>query len=92
MPIRKVVAHRLAHAYPVYSQGFDAHFRRLDEWVSGLDGVVSLGRQGLFAHDNTHHALSMAYSASECVTEHGEWNRKRWSECRRQFESHVVED
>ena len=32
----------------------------LDRWAEGLGGLLTFGRQGLFAHDNTHHALESA--------------------------------
>jgi protoporphyrinogen oxidase len=91
-PVRRVVVRRLKHAYPIYARGYREHFQRLDRWVENLDGVVSLGRQGLFAHDNTHHTLAMAYAASDCISSSGEFDRSRWKQCRDQFESHVVED
>jgi len=33
----------------------------------------------------------MAYAAVDCL-EGGVFDRERWSACRREFESHVVED
>jgi protoporphyrinogen oxidase len=92
VPVRRALTRRLRHAYPIYRRGYRRHFDRLDEWVSGIDGIVSLGRQGLFAHDNTHHALAMAYAAAACLDDEGELQRQRWWEHRRAFESHVVED
>lgn len=89
--VTRVATRRLACAYPVYAQGFETHFERLDEWASGLDRVLTFGRQGLFAHDNTHHALAMAYAAADCLTD-GRFDRPRWGKYRESFESHVVED
>ncbi len=43
--------------------------RRSTRWIAGLagiDGLVTFGRQGLFAHDNTHHTMAMAYALVEC--------------------------
>ncbi|MEO2049272.1 MAG: FAD-dependent oxidoreductase [Pirellulales bacterium] len=91
-PVRKVVTRRLPNAYPIYTQGYRRHFDRLDGWVGNIRGLVSLGRQGLFAHDNTHHTLAMAYAASECITPNGLFDNSQWKDCRLQFESHVVED
>jgi protoporphyrinogen oxidase len=91
-PVNRVFTRRLSHAYPIYTRGYQQHFDRLDEWVSGIDGVLSFGRQGLFAHDNTHHTMAMAYAASECLDGTGRFDRNLWSEYRRKFESHVVED
>jgi protoporphyrinogen oxidase len=82
---------RLPHAYPVYGHSFREAFSRLDDWASGLPRLLSFGRQGLFAHDNTHHALAMAYAAADCLEAHG-LDTVRWQRFRRDFATHVVED
>ncbi len=90
--ILSVATKRLAHAYPIYLQGYEEHFNKLDEWVGNLDRVLTFGRQGLFAHDNTHHALAMAYAAVDCVGDSGEFSNERWRDYRAEFTKHVVED
>ena len=96
LPVRvavtRVVTRRLSHAYPIYRLGFEKHFRILDEWVSQVEGLLTFGRQGLFAHDNTHHALFMAYSAADCLGPGGRFDRRRWQQYRQRFQGHVVED
>ncbi len=82
---------RLRYAYPVYLTGYEGPFGVLDQWAESLPRFLSYGRQGLFAHDNTHHALSMAYSAVECL-ENGTFDADRWRQYRQQFATHVVED
>ena len=91
-PVLKVMTRRLRYAYPVYDRRYEAHFATMDEWLNGLTGLLTYGRQGLFAHDNTHHAMEMAYAASDCLGANGEFDRRRWADHRRKFESHVVED
>jgi protoporphyrinogen oxidase len=91
-PILKIVTRRLKQAYPIYYQGYARYFDQLDTWISQFDGLLSFGRQGLFAHDNTHHALFMAYSAVDCVDGDGVFDRGRWRGYRQVFETHVVED
>jgi hypothetical protein len=56
-----------------------------------LPDLISYGRQGLFAHDNTHHALFMAYSAVECL-DGMRFDREKWARFREAFKTHVVED
>jgi hypothetical protein len=34
----------------------------------------------------------MAYAAADCLDERGRFDRARWSEHRKVFETHVVED
>jgi len=90
--ISEVLVRRLRYAYPIYRQGYERYFNELDDMIEEIPGLLTFGRQGLFAHDNTHHALYMAYSAVECLREDGTFNREQWGNFRRIFESHVVED
>jgi protoporphyrinogen oxidase len=96
IPVRakvlEVSSRRLPQAYPLYTREYREQFDRIDGWLNGLDGVLTFGRQGLFAHDNTHHALAMAYAVNECLDDAGSLNRARWQEHRRAFQHHVVED
>ena len=90
--IRRTLTRRLAYAYPVYDRGFEANFEAMDRWVAGVRGLLTFGRQGLFAHDNTHHALEMAHAAVDCLRRDGGFDAERWLRYRKAFESHVVED
>jgi protoporphyrinogen oxidase len=90
--IRKVVTRRLPHAYPIYKRGFEVNLALVDDWVGQFENLVTFGRQGLFAHDNAHHALYMAYCAVNCMQNDGQFQWDRWQEFRHQFEAHVVED
>jgi hypothetical protein len=71
-----------------YREAFDA----IDRWISGIDGLITFGRQGLFAHDNTHHTMAMAYALVDCLGPDGSFDREAWARARTSFESHVVED
>lgn len=53
---------------------------------------MTFGRQGLFAHDNTHHTIAMAYALVECLGADGSFDSDGWQRARRSFEAHVVED
>jgi protoporphyrinogen oxidase len=91
-PILEVAVRRLPAAYPVYRLGWEERFERVDAWASGLPGVLSFGRQGLHAHDNTHHALAMARAAVACLGDDGRFDAARWARHREDFTRHVVED
>ncbi|MEO6726955.1 MAG: FAD-dependent oxidoreductase [Blastocatellia bacterium] len=96
IPIRarllQVVTRRLPQAYPIYPQGYEQHFDLLDDWLNRQPGLLTFGRQGLFAHDNTHHALFMAYAAANCLDATQGFDYNRWHEYRQIFKTHVVED
>lgn len=93
LPAAPISTHvrRLRHAYPIYTRSFAAPFEALDRWATALRGLLSFGRQGLFAHDNTHHALAMAYAAVDCLGPSG-FDAAKWSRYRAEFEKHVVVD
>jgi len=88
----QVAIRRLPEAYPIYRRGYEADFERIDAFLSGLKGLVTFGRQGLFAHDNVHHAVAMGYAAAECVDDFGRFDCQRWQDFRAGFAGHVVED
>jgi protoporphyrinogen oxidase len=91
-PVLQIATRRLRHAYPLYRRGYETHFDQLDGWLRQIDGLISFGRQGLFSHDNADQAMQMAYSAVDCVDHDARFNRERWAEYRRVFESYVVQD
>ena len=90
--VRRTETRRLSHAYPVYDLDFEEHFKVMDDWLSGIDGLLTFGRQGLFAHDNTHHAFAMSYGAADCLTPDLTIDRAKWADYRAEFAHHVVED
>lgn len=87
-----VAVRRLPAAYPLYRLGWEERFATVDAWASALPGVLTFGRQGLFAHDNTHHALAMARAAVACLGDDGRLDGERWRGFREEFTRHVVED
>lgn len=91
-PGSQTLIRRLSHAYPVYRVGCEAALETVDDWLSGFEGLVTYGRQGLFAHDNTHHALVMARDAVAAISPSLTLDTQQWSAARRRFATHVVED
>jgi hypothetical protein len=85
------LARRLRQAYPIYLRGYEVPFGVLDRWAESIPNFLIYGRQGLFAHDNTHHALYMARAAVDCLSEAG-FDRVKWQSYRDIFATHVVED
>ncbi|MGQ0648755.1 MAG: protoporphyrinogen/coproporphyrinogen oxidase [Gemmatimonadaceae bacterium] len=93
LPAKPIAVHarRLAQAYPTYLNGYEKPLAVLDDWAAAQPNMLVYGRQGLFAHDNTHHALFMAYSAVECLNGAG-FDQQKWAGYREIFKTHVVED
>jgi protoporphyrinogen oxidase len=94
----EVLVRRQRHAYPVYDLAFAARLERIEDHIAGIPELITLGRQGLFAHDNVHHAIAMAWAASDCLRSDagqrgaGAWDEAAWRAARARFHEHVVVD
>jgi protoporphyrinogen oxidase len=93
-PVRAagVEVRRLPHVYPVYESGYARRLAGLDRWADGLERVTTFGRLGLFAHDNTHHALAEAWEAVDALRPDRTRDPASWAAARARFAAHVVED
>lgn len=89
---RRVVVRRIAHAYPIYRVGCSPAFAAVDAWADAQPRLLILGRQGLFAHVNTHHALAMAWAAADTLRRDGTFDETAWAMARDRFAGYVVED
>ena len=90
--VKAFFTRRIPEAYPSYPTGWHGHFGAVDRWLAQASGLVTLGRQGLFVHDNTHHAMVMGAAAARCFDPVTGWDSRRWSEARKLFSRNVVED
>lgn len=91
-PVEEILVRRQTHAYPVYDLDYAKNLLAVEEHVASIPGLVTLGRQGLFAHDNIHHAFAMAQTAGNCLNSDGSWDARGWSSAREGFREHVVVD
>ena len=87
-----VEVRRAPHVYPVYRLGFEWDVAAVDLWAGSHPGLLTFGRQGLFAHDNTHHALATGWAAADALGPDGRFDERAWGDARARFRDHVVED
>jgi len=81
---------RLPQAYPIYDLGFEAPLDQINTWALGIHNLWLAGRQGLFLHNNTHHAMLMGIEAAETIRSGG--SRSRWIELQSTFAGFSVAD
>jgi protoporphyrinogen oxidase len=92
-PVAVEVA-RLPRVYPLYTPGFAWEQARVEAFLAEVAGnrVVTLGRQGLFVPDNTHHVMAMGRAAAGCLHADGTLDPVAWGSARAGFRQFVVED
>lgn len=83
---------RIPKCYPVYAGAYAAALEVLERWAGRHPRLLTFGRQGLFAPDNTHHALHMGWEAADSLRADLTVDTDRWAVARAGFRTHVVED
>ncbi|GAB4323627.1 MAG: NAD(P)/FAD-dependent oxidoreductase [Candidatus Sumerlaeia bacterium] len=59
------VVTRLTHAYPILHRGYKKDLGVLWNYLREMPGLITLGRQGLFQHNNTDHSQFMGFCAAD---------------------------
>jgi protoporphyrinogen oxidase len=59
------MVHRIPHTYPVYDLDYRRRLGRVWRYLAGFPGLLSVGRQGLFLHNNMDHSIHMGFRAAE---------------------------
>lgn len=94
--VTAVQTRRLPAAYPILVPGTATYVERLEQWAGTRERLLTFGRHGLFVHDNSHHALSMAWAAVDALSapeaSSPSVDGAAWARSRAGFRSHVVED
>jgi protoporphyrinogen oxidase len=85
----EVFSRRLPAAYPLYDLEYEAPLARAQAWLSRLENLWLIGRQGLYLHNNTHHSLLMGYRAADAITSGG---RAGWPATLDEFAAFRVAD
>ncbi len=59
---------KITHAYPRFRIGFEERLRKILNYLSTLENVITLGRQGLFCYANVDDVLHMGFRATEMLS------------------------
>ena len=58
---------RIPYAYPVYDLSYESHLEPIQEYIRGLRGIITTGRQGNFRYNNMDQSVEMGRSVAEQV-------------------------
>ncbi|MDK2970415.1 MAG: hypothetical protein PWP23_170 [Candidatus Sumerlaeota bacterium] len=63
--VRETLVHRIPHTYPVYDLGYRKRLAHVWRYLEEFPGLISVGRQGLFLHNNMDHSIHMGFRAAD---------------------------
>jgi len=61
--------HRLENGYPLYRVDYLSRLKRILADLRAVGNLITLGRQGLFLHNNMDHSIYMGLRAAQCWIE-----------------------
>jgi protoporphyrinogen oxidase len=67
---------RARYAYPLYDLTYRKNKDTVLEWLDGIEGLDTTGRQGLFKYNNMDHSIGMGLAAADNLMGRGESHRK----------------
>jgi protoporphyrinogen oxidase len=63
---------RVPSVYPVYFLNYKAQLKVVLDYLKDVENLVSIGRQGLYQHDNMVTAIESGFSTVELIENHGD--------------------
>lgn len=67
--IDEKMVHRLEYAYPIYTLDYVERLETIFNALAGLENLITLGRQGLFNHNNMDHSMFMGLRAAQYLNQ-----------------------
>lgn len=91
--IGETKVHRIPHTYPVYDLRYRKRLSKVWNYLAGFEGLLSVGRQGLFLHNNIDHSIHMGFRAADVVLrEHPEAPERHFYREVRRFQQFRIVD
>jgi protoporphyrinogen oxidase len=69
--VKEYFSVRIPAVYPVYFLGYQDHLKALLDYLGGIANLVSIGRQGLYQHDNMATAIESGLNIGALVARRG---------------------
>jgi protoporphyrinogen oxidase len=69
--------YRIPRCYPVYSKGYKERLQPVEQFLSGIDRLIPIGRYGSFKYNNQDHSILMGLLAAEKIADgatHNLWD------------------
>lgn len=83
--------YRIPEAYPIYDLIYKVKLQKLWEFLKLFKNIITVGRQGLFNHNNMDHSLYMGIEAADFLTG-GNPESARWYTAITKFDNFKIVD
>jgi protoporphyrinogen oxidase len=70
---------RIRQAYPIYDLNFDQNLRSAIDYISGLENILPIGRQGIYINNDIHDSMQMGLEVARHIREgrpKEDWNKQ----------------
>lgn len=86
------LVHRIPHTYPLYDLDYRKRLNLVWRYLARFPRLLSVGRQGLFLHNNMDHSIHMGFRAAEVVNQHPDDPQRHFYQEVRRFQKFRIVD
>ncbi|MCB2154651.1 FAD-dependent oxidoreductase [bacterium] len=90
--IANTLVHRIPHTYPLYDLDYRRRLNFVWRYLARYPRLISVGRQGLFLHNNMDHSIHMGFRAADVVNEHPDDPQRHFYKEVRRFQKFRIVD
>lgn len=91
--VAAALVHRIPNTYPLYDLQYRRRLAGVWRYLAGFPGLLSVGRQGLFLHNNMDHSIHMGFrAAAVALAEHPEEPERHFYREVRRFQKFRIVD
>jgi len=68
---------RVEYAYPLYAKGYETDLKEMRSYLSSIENLMLIGRNGLFRYSNMDHSMLMGILAAKSILEGARYDVER---------------
>jgi protoporphyrinogen oxidase len=88
--VKEYFTKKALRVYPVYSLDYKKNLGIVLDYLSSIDGLYTIGRQGLFNYNNSDHCVDMGLHLANHITSNG--TKEEWKKILNKFDSYRIID
>ena len=88
--VKSYLIKKAKRIYPIYSLDYKKHLQNITEYVFEIDGLYTLGRQGLFNYNNIDHSIDMSLNIVKHLVSKG--TGRDWKVVLKRFDEYKIVD
>jgi len=88
--VEEVFTRKAERVYPIYSLDYKKNLNKVLNYLNNINGLYTIGRQGLFNYNNTDHCIDMGMKTVNYIASNEK--KQEWKKILAQFDKYKIVD